>query len=148
VYIGDKTTFVQDDRLEIHHEGTFCEYVDGNPFGSVSFGQLDITAAASDGIIQEDVSSDGKLYDHRISVEGIPLTSPTWFNPDCAFFDELRSGTKVLCLYIGVIQSNIRVLVLKRHMSGDYYTRVGVTRYSLVHRSNFSSAKVMRVKIL
>lgn len=148
VYRGDMTTFVQDDRLRIHHEGTFCEYVDGNPFGSVSFGQLDITAAASDAMIQVDMSSDGKRYDHRISVEGIPLTGPTWFNPDCAFFDELWSGTKVLCLYIGVIESNIRALVLKRHISGDYYTRVGVTRFSLVDISSFSWAKVMRVKIL
>ncbi|KAK3343514.1 heterokaryon incompatibility protein-domain-containing protein, partial [Lasiosphaeria hispida] len=103
--------FLADSRLQIHDEGTFCQYESNSPFGRPLSGQMRISAASRWATVEQ--VSDGRPSKPRWNgrnalsavlerTRGNPAVSIP-FMPDCPGKDPLtvRLEERVLCVLFG-----------------------------------------------
>ncbi|KAH7350245.1 heterokaryon incompatibility protein-domain-containing protein [Pyrenochaeta sp. MPI-SDFR-AT-0127] len=142
--------FVQDARLQIHHTGTYCKSVDGNPFGGIESGQLDMTAAVMSGSL---VAEKGATEEIGVRVGGVVL-GVAWF--DCPTDDCLEHNQDILCLYPGSLgkdsvsgmQEEAYALLLRPVPGGESYARIGILFLELRELGCFDYAEVRRVRVV
>lgn len=146
--------FIPDPRLHVHYSDTFCEYEsEGNPFGGIISGQLDITAAVLPAKLA--ASEEGMLA-VRLADGNAGTLGEAWF--DCPTADSVSENQDILCLYPGTLggkdslsgmEEEAYVLVLRR-VSGERerYMRIGILFLNAEELSGFRDAEVRRVRIV
>lgn len=144
--------FIPDARLQIHHNGTYCENTDGNPFGGVGSGRLELTSAVVSGklVTEEGAAEEATLV---VCVGDVVLGEP-WF--DCPTDDCVECNQDILCLYPGTLgknsvsgmQEEAYALLLRPVKGCESYTRIGILFLELKELSYFAYAKVSRIRII
>ena len=153
-----KEGFLQDYRFQVHQAGTFCSFWYGDPFATVTFGQIEISAAALHGKIRRyrDKSGELSVITDRSAIERNPYES--LFEADCQVFDEIRDGQGVLCLLVGTTRTSSyidqdritreHILVLRGVCGATTYRRLGVLTFSSKYGGSFGRTEVVRVKVI
>ena len=144
--------FIQDSRLQVHYSDSFCEWSDGNPFGGIVAGQLEVTAPVLPGnlALDEEAREEGTL---AVCVGNLAL-GEAWF--DCPTVDCVEGNQNILCLYPGTLGKNsvsgmdeeAYVLLLRPVQGSESYSRIGILFLNLEELHRFDHAEVRRVKII
>ncbi|GAB1317117.1 hypothetical protein MFIFM68171_07327 [Madurella fahalii] len=142
--------FTRDPRLQIHNAGTFCRYVDDNPFGDVLSGQIQMSAAYVRGTLRQTISDPERHYPLYVDLADLNgrLTRPSELSGDhrgvrvALILEHIYDltapelvGSDVHWLFLGTSgaqksadDSQDCILIVKAHPSqDDNYLRVGIS---------------------